>query len=242
MNAEERVAGDGAVQVWHVALDEPRHDPGALASSLSAEETARAARRRNAEARRRFIVAHAALRAILARYCGQPARALVFEAGPHGKPCLVDWPAIEFSLAHSNGHALIAVARERPVGVDIERIRPDIRALDLARRFFSPAEAEALAEMAESGRTQAFFLLWTCKEAFVKALGRGFALPLREFTVAAEGERPVLRETAFDPGVVDRWSFRAVYPAEGYAGAICARGGDWEWSFHTWNGGKDRAE
>ena len=236
-----QLTGD-AVHIWLAALDDSAHDPEVLAENLSEDERVRAGRRRNAEARRRFIVAHAALRDILRGYCGQPARALVFESGPHGKPGLAGATGIEFSLAHSNAYALIAVTRARPVGVDIERIRPDIRALELARRFFAPEEAAALADLTEHARVQAFFRLWTCKEAFVKALGRGFDLPLREFTVDVRGERPVLRATALDPKVADQWSFHVVCPAEGYAGAVCAQGREFEPSVHTWSGGTEHAE
>ncbi len=93
-----------------------------------------------------------------------------------GKPYLPDWPAVQLSLSHSGGYGVCAVS-DAPVGVDVELIRPLRR--DVPGRFFTPAEQAWLTGRPES----AFFRLWTRKESFVKALGRGLTLPLNRFSV-----------------------------------------------------------
>lgn len=123
----------------------------------------------------------------LARYCGRPAASLRFSRGPHGKPALLpEQSGLSFSVAHTAGALLCAVA-SAPVGVDVERSdrgSPGL-ASRLAARYFSPAEQAALAALPEPARAAAFLQLWTLKEAYVKALGRGIAAaPLASFAVS----------------------------------------------------------
>ena len=111
-----------AVHVWRVAIDGPTVD----AADLRPDERARADRFRAERDRARFIASHAALRVILGAYAGARPEELAFEAGERGKPGLKH-PAgtgIEFNLSHSGGWAVVAVARGRRVGVDVEQVRP----------------------------------------------------------------------------------------------------------------------
>ena len=66
------------------------------------------------------------------------------------------------------------MARDFEVGIDVENIGRSIN-LDLARRFFAPAEVAFLEQMPENQRQATFFLFWTLKEAYVKARGVGLS-------------------------------------------------------------------
>jgi 4'-phosphopantetheinyl transferase len=164
-----------------VALDGLRHLDEA---SLSPDERARAARLAAGDVRRRFVASRAALRDILAAYVGASPAGLRFRYGPHGKPALappLEW--LHFNLAHSQDLAVVAVAR-RPVGVDVERVRPLADGpLALAARTFAPGEVAALRAAPQSQQLDEFFRYWTCKEAYVKARGAGLSLPFDQFTV-----------------------------------------------------------
>ncbi len=107
--------------------------------------------------------------------------------GIHGKPFFKDFPEIYFNISHSKEHA-IAVFSNRCIGCDIEHMEPID--LSLAERFFSRAEYAELKEQA--GRTrqrELFFRLWTLKESFLKAVGKGMAIPLDAFTIRLQQER-----------------------------------------------------
>jgi 4'-phosphopantetheinyl transferase len=145
------------IDVWRVALDVPAPLPP------TPEESAHAARFATVDLRRRYLTAHAALRAILSRFT---AANLEFTAGPKGKPYLACVPDLHFNLSHSHERALVAVTRDGEVGVDIERVRsvPNIPAI--AERFFPPGE-DAPVNEAE------FFRRWTQIEALLKARGVG---------------------------------------------------------------------
>lgn len=105
--------------------------------------------------------------------------AVELRVGEHGKPMLAaPGSSLRFNLSHSADRALVAVAWEREVGVDIERIEPRGDLLALARRAFEPAEAEAIADLPEAARPAAFHAAWTRREAVAKCLGTGLTAPL----------------------------------------------------------------
>jgi 4'-phosphopantetheinyl transferase len=126
--------------------------------------------------------------------------------------------ALHFNLSHSGGALAVAVSRSRPLGIDLEHQRRPRRTLELAHRFFAPHEAQALGRLPEIQRQIAFLRLWTCKEAWVKADGRGIAADLHRavFDLDERGEIT---------GPSDRsWQVVTFEPAEGFYGAIAWRG------------------
>jgi 4'-phosphopantetheinyl transferase len=109
---------------------------------------------------------------------------LQFCYSPHGKPALADADTtgmLQFNLSHSGEIALYAVACERQIGIDIERLRPFSELEQIAKRFFSNREYEELRALSPSQQHDAFFRYWTLKEAYVKATGQGLSLALNQF-------------------------------------------------------------
>ena len=212
------------VHVWQSSVAaSPLPD---LSSVLSPEELERADRFRNPARRSAFLVARATLRGVLAHESGTDAAALRFATGPHGKPFLTDPPtALRFNLSHSGEIVLCAVAWEREVGVDVERIRPGIDHAALARRFFSPLEHEQLSSLPRALQPAAFFAAWTRKEALVKAWGVGLSLPLSRFDVSVHPHRRAeLLHVREGPGRGGQWSVHELDPGPGYAGALAVEG------------------
>jgi 4'-phosphopantetheinyl transferase len=148
----------GEIHVWRIPLDAGDNLPP------TAGEAARAARFRGADLQRRYLRSHGALRAILGRYTG--AR-LDFAAGEHGKPYLPAVPHLKFNLSHSGEMALVGVALEVEIGVDVEQIRPMPDWREIAGRFFPRQEAALVADDRD------FFRRWTRLEAVIKARGVG---------------------------------------------------------------------
>ena len=114
--------------------------------------------------------ARAALRDILEQAAGKP---VTIEQQAHGKPYLPEFPRLKFNLSHTKGMALVALAEDIEVGVDIERPRriPDFELI--AERYLPPGDAEALAAIPEPDREREFFRRWTRAEALWKAAGLG---------------------------------------------------------------------
>ena len=160
-------------------------EPSAAEEELLDEgERGRARRFVRAMDRRRFVLAHAALRLFLARCLGiEPVRVL-YENEDHGKPRLVSGLApLQFNLSHSGEMALVAVARDRSVGVDLEHVRDVRDLLRIADAHFSTVEREELRSLPQADRQAAFFRCWTRKEAVIKASGEGLARELDSFDV-----------------------------------------------------------
>jgi len=130
---------------------------------------------------------------------------------------------VEFNLSHSDDLALVAVARAHQLGVDLERWSEGVEHLELAERFFSPAERDALRALAHAPDLveAGFFAAWTRKEAYLKATGHGISRGLHHFDVTlAPGEPAQLLADRLDPEATARWSLIALEPAPGFSAAL----------------------
>ncbi len=228
--------GVSDVHVWLSDLDQPEAAVRQMALTLSPEEQTHAARFRFARDRRRYIVAHGAMRAVLAGYLNMPPQQVRFVTGEHGKPALApDQGHITFNLSHSEDLALFACACDRELGVDIEYMRP-IDDIDLiATHYFAPTERAVLSQIAPAYKLQAFYHCWTRKEAYIKAIGRGLAMPLDRFVVSlAPDEDARLLWVEDQPQEPNCWQMRALAPAPDYAAALLVAGEGWDLSCWRW--------
>lgn len=154
----------------------PESERAALAASLAPAERQRWEALRLPEDRERFLRGRGALRRLLGAWREEPPEAVPIGVGAHGKPCCLGGP--EFNLSHSGDLILLAVHQQRPVGVDVERLRPGLAWRPIARRVLPPAEwqaLEALAAVAEEEAAEAFLVAWCRLEARLKAEGVGLA-------------------------------------------------------------------
>lgn len=212
-------AASAFIDVWRIDLDD-RGPLAGLLSVLDAREQVQAGRFRFEQHGRRYIVAHAATRFILAAYLDVAARRLVFRCNAYGKPFLADGGAPTFNLSHSAGTGLLAVSDGGAIGVDIEQCRP-LMAPDMIERFFSASERLSLATLAPDKKLAAFFACWTRKEAYIKAKGLGLSLALDAFSVECDPDRPArLIDSAFAPQDVAAFQFWDVPAADGFRAAL----------------------
>lgn len=222
------VLPEGAVHVWSAPLDQPAEVLRHFEGLLSPDEVARAERFVFDKTRRHFIAGRGLLRSILSWYAGRKAGELEFAYGAYGKPALAvscegDW--LRFNVSHSQDLALYAITRDREIGVDLEYMRADLEYEEIAKRFFSPRESAVLRTLPEAQRCAAFFNCWTRKESYIKARGKGLAIPLDRFDVSlAPGEAAGLLEVREEPEEASRWTISALDAAEGYAAALTVEG------------------
>jgi 4'-phosphopantetheinyl transferase len=188
---------------------------------LSDDERARQRSFVSPELRRRFGAARAGLRTLLGRHLDLDPRRLAFSANEFGKPRLAGDGQIHFNLSHCEERAVLAISDTAEVGVDLERERP-IEHVDLAKRYFHPNEVTAItASPDEAEQRRAFFLVWTLKEAIVKALGTGLSTPLDSFEVAIGVSMP--RLAVAPAGAPRTWWLHAAM-ADGYCRALAVPG------------------
>jgi len=223
------------VDVWRICLDLESATIKQLESTLSADESQRAARFRFPNDKRSYIVAHGGLREILVRYLLCEPGKLSFSTGEYGKPTLENHN-LEFNLSHSGEFALIAVSQACRIGVDVERHRPDLEHEKIAHRFFSPNEVTELLALPPEKRAPGFFNCWTRKEAYIKAHGLGLSMALDSFDVSLTPNEPTfLRATRPNPKEAFRWTLVSLQVGSGYAGAVAVDGQNLEFRLWDWN-------
>jgi 4'-phosphopantetheinyl transferase len=218
------------VHVWRASLEQPEALIQQLAQTLSEDERTRASRFYFERDRKHFIVGRGLLRTILGRYLSLEPTQLQFCYSSRGKPALADMgdnSTLQFNLSHSHGLVLYAVTRDRKIGIDLEQIRSTSDVEKLAERFFSPREHAAIRSLPPSQKQEAFFHAWTCKEAYLKAIGEGLAgLEQVEVSIVL-GEPARLLSTGDDSQASSRWSLQVLTPAPGYMAALAVEGQGW---------------
>jgi len=216
------------VHVWRIDLDSNRQPISTVEAVLCEEERARAARFVYSRHHRRFAICRASLRTILGRYLNTRPTDLRFVTGPHGKPALAgagSSSGIRFSVSHSDRLALVAIAHRREVGVDIERIRPDLHMQDIARRFFGSADAQTLLSLPPEDLPAEFFRCWCSQEACVKALSVGLAglQDVRDNVTPPEGWLATSRASGWADGF-GRWAVSDLDIDAGFAASLAVEG------------------
>ena len=180
-------------------------------SLLSAAERSRFDRLRRDVDRRRYALAHALLRKTLSSFIGSDPKALTFEADSYGKPRLSATADVSFSLSHTNGLVACAVARGRELGIDAEAIDRRIDVLGVANRYFTEGEIGYITDGKVEKHLERFFEVWTLKEAFLKATGRGLSQPLDSISFDLDGNETI--RYSLSPGHADSgWQFAVFRP------------------------------
>jgi 4'-phosphopantetheinyl transferase len=231
--AEERVLSSDATHVWRASLEIDPAILQRLKSTLAEDELGRAERFIFDQDRNRFIAARGILRDVLARYLQCSPQTIEFVYGARGKPAISSGSSpdpIRFNLSHSHSLALIGLARERELGIDVEMIRPEFASEQIAKRYFSAKEIDELSRLPTELRTEGFFLCWTRKEAYIKAKGEGLYIPLDSFDVSlTPGLPPELNSSD-----CSRWRLRSLSPESGYEAAIVEEGNSSQLRYFSW--------
>ena len=216
----------GEVHVWYTDLSAQENQLEQRSSLLDETERERAARFLVSGAKNQFVLSRSFLRIVLGKYLGTDPSALKFQLAANGKPEL---PAsgLYFNLSHTEGTTAIAVTRAGRVGVDVERIRENLKPLELAERFFSAKEVEWLKAQPSAEQFSAFFACWAAKESYIKAWGEGLSMPLQEFGLIPLGGNTKLDlEVYGNPEAARSWSVWQLDLGPGLCSAVAGEAKD----------------
>jgi len=221
---------DSEIHVWAIETLSHESEVNQFRDYLVNSEIERANRFYFAEHQRRFIILRGILRCLLARYSNQAPTNVRFWYNEQGKPYLQSkTQSIKFNLSHSSELALCAFSLEREIGIDIERLSDRVNYLQIAKRFFSSREQNALRALPDHQKRAAFFACWSRKEAYIKARGLGLSLPLDSFDVSLHPNQPAKLLASRDyPTDADRWQMHHLNVSSGYASAVVVAGQNWK--------------
>ena len=209
------------VCVWQCSIKSPPMTVEKLAKLLSQEEKSKVERFHFQRDRDRYILGRGLLRILLGHYLARDPQSLIFVYSDRGKP-LLKGETLQFNISHSGDFIVYGVSRDRPIGVDIEQIRPLPDAVKLAERFFCQAEWEKIKDLPSFSTSRAFFTAWTRKEAFLKATGEGIA-GLKDVEVSLLPDEPA-QIYRIGGKVAVGWKLWPIDLEEGYVGAVVVKG------------------
>jgi 4'-phosphopantetheinyl transferase len=208
-------------------------DPSILSrydALLSPNERTTQARFLFAKDQRRYLVTRALVRTVLSRYAAVRPEEWVFSAGLHGRPAISAPKTavpLEFNVAHSGDLVIVGVTSGRTLGIDAECMETRTFDLEGLPRYFAPEERAAMLRLPPDQRHRRFFELWTLKESYIKARGKGLTIRLDSFRFVMTGKRGLslhMRRGFGDSRT--RWRLWQVDLRPDYLAAVCAaRGG-----------------
>ena len=179
-----------AIAIYLLELDIPRSlrlQPHYL-SYLDPAEGERWRHIRSPERQWQYLQSRVLRRVLLSAYSGREPTRLMFTRDACGRLRLSDHQALYFSLTQCASHVAMAIGTDAVLGIDAETIfpvRPSFQ--QIARLHFSAAELRQLQACPEARRYSYFLELWTLKQAYLKALGRGVHKPLADISFARTG-------------------------------------------------------
>ncbi len=203
----------GTIHLYLACPDEI-NDPLLLSqyqSLLNAEESARWQRFHFAEHKHQYLVTRALIRSSLSLYVEKHPRNWRFSANRYGRPEIIkehNEPSLRFNISHTDGLIMCGIVLDADIGVDVENLQRNNATLEIAERFFSGREIDALYKTAAGERKQRFFDFWTLKEAYIKARGMGLSLPLDQFSFDIDQDQSA--RISFDASLQDNpdyWHF-----------------------------------
>ncbi len=214
LNTDNCVLNEARIDLWQFSLT---HELKNTFELLNAQEQERAERFYFSKHKRRFATARATMRIILARYLNTSAEELEFTYNAHGKPEVIGTTKLQFNISHTGDLALLAVGKNFPLGVDIEKY--SARPYEgIAKNLFSHQEYEEFIKVPLALKPAIFFHVWAQKEAFIKACGLGLSYPTKHFSVPIS--MPT-KQLVNDPLHNMTWQLRSFMPEIACSGALC---------------------
>ena len=195
------IVSDNKVDVYIAKTEELHSHYNDLLKYISPGEQLRAGKFLQEENRMTFVACHSVLRLLLSRSLHVSPLEIEYMLGKNNKPGLVGNP-VHFNVTHTKNAFAIAISRDVYVGIDLENTDRNVNIQSIVNYYFSSKERDfILSPKSESARRKRFFLLWTRKEALLKAFGTGIIEELSEVEVSEKEN--IINIKLFDKLILD---------------------------------------
>lgn len=202
----------------------PEHEkPGSsLLSHISAEKRQKLTRFIHQSDANRSLYGELLMRYIASRQLDIASEDIAISTNPYGKPYLKGISGFEYNLSHS-GCWVAMIYSDAAVGIDVEKHRK-IDIDSLAPACLTAHEHDALNRHSGEDRLLYFYRLWTLKESYIKAIGRGMSIPLDSFEIRfGEGARAYVTDQAKS---VSTYHLQTYELEPGYTLSACSANND----------------
>lgn len=228
------------IHVWSASSEASKSQLEFLLPLLSPDEVTRATKFYFQKDFERFITARGILRVILSYYVDIEPGNIRLNYNSYGKPAVLadsNQLRINFSLSHSERLILYAITCERKIGVDLEYVRVNVDYLKTAKYFLSKREYMEFCSLSAEQWPESLLNCWTRKEAYIKAVGKGFSICSNSFDVSfAPHQVARLIKAHEQESEPCKWTIVNLYPGKNYVGALVAETGDWDLTYYRWYG------
>lgn len=216
------------VHVWSASVGAFSPVMGTLHDLLSADEQGKAGRFAQDQRQRQYIVGRGLLRVLLSGYLDRPTQEIAFSRNPYGKPSVDGCSWLNFNISHSDDVVAFAFARNRNLGIDVQKLNAHDVTPAIADRVFAPHELSGFGKLDEYQKQIAFSRTWAVKEAYIKGIGCGLSQPLNDLEVSfTNREQPRIRVRGKQDSHTSQWELRELSLADGYAAALAVEGRGW---------------
>jgi len=186
----------GQIHIWSIALRNSPPFQHWLYQSLSEREKSKVARVITAWKQDYQIQARGWLRWLLAQYTGLSPGDIAYQYGSLGKPKLAcSNSTVQFNATDSGEVMLCAFSNSHELGIDVELTPRQVRHQRISEKKFTPHELQALSGRAPEQQSNTFLALWTRKEAYGKATGRGIRYPMNTVNLCEDFDTATYRFT-----------------------------------------------
>jgi 4'-phosphopantetheinyl transferase len=192
-------SGSDELKVFYAETKDLSSRYSDLKNFITDDEHKRADRFLFEEDRETYISSHSMLRLILSEELNTNPSGISIIIGKNKKPGIPGNP-VYFNLAHTRDAFALVISKESYAGIDLEKVNLSMDFLSIIKTFFSNREREFILQ-SESEANNRFFLLWTRKEAFLKALGTGIIDNLTQVEVSEQDN--YINKRLFDSFISD---------------------------------------
>ena len=219
----------GYTHVWYAQLDKFESKVDFCFHLLSLEEKNRVEKFKFDNLRRDWILTRGLLRVFISNYLKFDPKKIEFEYNEFGKPFIVpnsESKNLSFNLSHSDGVVVFAFTRHKQVGIDVEKIGGVLNFPEVIELVFHNFEKEWFSKIPTNKKNEIFYKLWTSKEAYIKAIGKGLSFSPNKVSLELDSEENLIFKDIACEKDLTKWKLVSFKPFPDYISSIVVEDND----------------